>query len=63
MKVGDTIETPAGWCTVLASDHGNSRSGEVPFLCRLSCVGEWGEPVLLLRQGPLLEVIAWVDVA
>ena len=62
MRVGDTVETPAGWVTVLSADHGNNQDGAVPWECRLSCVGEWGEPVLLLRSGGVLEIIRQGDI-
>ena len=62
MRVGDTFDSPAGFVTLQAHDQGDSRSGEVPYACRLSCVGESGESVLLYREGAVLEIIRQGDI-
>ena len=63
MRVGDIIDTPAGLVCITAHSEGHSPDGEVPYSCRLSGVGEHGEPVLLVKAGSCLEVIRKGDAA
>ena len=55
MRIGQTVSTPYGFVTILATDHiGND--GQVPYRCRISGIDEKGETILLTKNGPLLEL-------
>ena len=55
MRIGQTVSTPYGLVTILATDH-IGTDGNVPTRCRISGIDERGETILLTRTGPLLEL-------